>query len=86
MRARERKMGWRGDGRRAGEKRRERERKKRGWGWWRAKSKLANHETESAYVTGEGEAAGNVMKLSQNAPGHLFPKTSSHFQLPSPRQ
>ena len=32
---------------------------------WRAKSKLANHEAESAYVTGEGGAAENVMKFSE---------------------
>ena len=29
----------------------------------RAKSKPANHETESAYVTDEGGAAGNVMQF-----------------------
>ena len=32
---------------------------------WRATSKLANHEAESAYVTGESGAAGNVMKFSE---------------------
>ena len=31
---------------------------------WRARSKPANHEAESAYVTGGGGAAGNVMKFS----------------------
>ena len=32
---------------------------------WRAKSKPANYEAESAYVTKEGEASGNVMKISE---------------------
>ena len=32
---------------------------------WRAKSKPVNHEAESAYVTGEGGAAENVMKFSE---------------------
>ena len=32
---------------------------------WRAKSKPANHEAESVYVTGEGGASGNVMKISE---------------------
>ena len=31
----------------------------------RAKSKPANHEAESAYFTGEGGAAGNMMKFSE---------------------
>ena len=31
----------------------------------RAKCKLANHEVESAYVTDEGGASGNVMKISK---------------------
>ena len=53
-----------GDERQAGEKRRERQRKW-GWGWYRAKSKPANHEAESAYVTGEGGAAENVVKFSE---------------------
>ena len=38
---------------------RERERKRRG------KSKPVNHEAKSAYVTGAGEAAENVMKFSE---------------------
>ena len=32
---------------------------------WRAKSKPANHEAESAYITGEGGAAENVIKFSE---------------------
>ena len=65
MRARERKMGYGMDGRRAGEKRRERERKAGVGMVWGAKNKPANHEAKSAYVTGEGEAAENVMKFSE---------------------
>ena len=58
-------MGVGADGRRAGEKRRERERKAGVGMVWTAKSKPANHEAESAYVTGEGGAAENVMKFSE---------------------
>ena len=55
---RERKQRWGGDGQRAGEK--------SGVVMvWRAKSKPANHEAESAHVTGEGDAAENVMKFSE---------------------
>ena len=60
-------MGGRG---RAGEQ--EAGEKSRGWKrkagvdmTWRAKSKPANHEAESAYVTSEGGASGNVRKISE---------------------
>ena len=57
-----RENGGGGDGRRAGGRRREREGKMLGW---QGKSKPANHEAESAYVTDEGEAGENVMKFSE---------------------
>ena len=52
-------------GQQAVEKRRERETKAGVGIVWRAKSKPANHEAVSAYVTGEGGASGNVMKISE---------------------
>ena len=48
--------------------------------------RMANHEAESAYVTGEGWAAENVMKFSEISGREHFAKASSHSQPLRPRQ
>ena len=65
MQVGERKRGWGGTGGEL-ERREESGRERAGVVMaWRVKTKPANHEAESAYVTGEGEAAENVMKFSE---------------------